>query len=768
VVSTNPTLATPIHPWQYLQKLLQARVLRVKTPTLLQMEAVECGAAALGIILGYYRRIVPLPELRRECGVSRDGSKASNMLKAARNYGLQAKGFKKELKQLQDLHPPYIVFWNFNHFLVVEGFSKQRVYLNDPATGPRHVSLQEFDEGYTGVVLVMEPGEEFTKGGRKPSIILSLWERLQGSAGALVYCMIAGFFLTTIGMAIPVFSQIFVDDILVQQRQHWLRPLLLAMAIAAILQGSLTLLRLRYLRRLKIKLAVGMSSRFLWHILRLPISFYAQRFAGEISYRTTLNDQVADVLSGKLATTAIDAVMVIFYALIMFQYDWVLTLITASFAAVNIITLRWISRQRTDANQRLIQEYGKAAGTSIAALQSIETLKASGLESDFFSRWSGYYTKAINSQQELGTTNQIFSVLPMLMSALSSMFLLVVGGLRVMNGHLSIGMLIAFQVLMQNFQDPVNNLVNFGSNLQELEGNLIRLDDVLNNPIAPQVEQKNTGKREKVKGQGEDSSLLPLPLALSPSSDHSLLPKLQGYVELRNIAFGYSRLEAPLIENFNLSIKPGQRVALVGGSGSGKSTIAKLLSGLYQPWAGEILFDGKPKEQIPHQLLTNSVAMVEQEILLFGGTVRDNLTLWDVTISDKNLMRACEDAAIDNVILSMAGGLDAELIEGAANLSGGQRQRLEIARALVNNPSILIMDEATSALDVETEKIIDENLRRRGCTCIIVAHRLSTIRDCDEIIVLERGKVVQRGTHQQLWQVEGVYSRLIRTEGEAL
>ncbi|WP_026734747.1 NHLP family bacteriocin export ABC transporter peptidase/permease/ATPase subunit [Fischerella sp. PCC 9605] len=770
MVSTNPTLATPIHPWQYLQKLLQARVLRVKTPTLLQMEAVECGAAALGIILGYYRRIVPLPELRRECGVSRDGSKASNMLKAARNYGLQAKGFKKELKQLQDLHPPYIVFWNFNHFLVVEGFSKQRVYLNDPATGPRHVSLQEFDEGYTGVVLVMEPGEEFTKGGRQPSIILSLWERLQGSAGALVYCMIAGFFLTTIGMAIPVFSQIFVDDILVQQRQHWLRPLLLAMAIAAILQGSLTLLRLRYLRRLKIKLAVGMSSRFLWHILRLPISFYAQRFAGEISYRTTLNDQVADVLSGKLATTAIDAVMVIFYALIMFQYDWVLTLITASFAAVNIITLRWISRQRTDANQRLIQEYGKAAGTSIAALQSIETLKASGLESDFFSRWSGYYTKAINSQQELGTTNQIFSVLPMLMSALSSMFLLVVGGLRVMNGHLSIGMLIAFQGLMQNFQDPVNNLVNFGSNLQELEGNLIRLDDVLNNPIAPQVEQRsiNTGKTEKVKGQGEDSSLLPLPLALSPSSDHSLLPKLQGYVELRNIVFGYSRLEAPLIENFNLSIKPGQRVALVGGSGSGKSTIAKLLSGLYQPWAGEILFDGKPKEQIPHQLLTNSVTMVEQEILLFGGTVRDNLTLWDVTISDKNLMRACEDAAIDNVILSMAGGLDAELIEGAANLSGGQRQRLEIARALVNNPSILIMDEATSALDVETEKIIDENLRRRGCTCIIVAHRLSTIRDCDEIIVLERGKVVQRGTHQQLWQVEGVYSRLIRTEGEAL
>ncbi|MEH1770952.1 MAG: NHLP family bacteriocin export ABC transporter peptidase/permease/ATPase subunit [Nostoc sp.] len=757
MVSIKSTLVTPFNPWQYLQKLLPRRSIRVKTPTLLQMEAVECGAAALGIILGYYDRIVPLPQLRRDCGVSRDGSKASNMLKAARSYGLEAKGFKKELKQLQELRPPFIVFWNFNHFLVVEGFRKQRVYLNDPGTGPRHVSLQEFDEGYTGVVLVIEPSAEFTKGGRKPSMILSLWSRLQGAGDALVYSLVAGFFLTVVGLVIPVFSQVFVDDILVQGRQLWLRPLLVGMAIAAILQGSLTLLRLRYLRRLKIKLGVGMSSRFLWHILRLPVSFYAQRFAGEISNRTTLNDQVADVLAGKLATTIIDTFMVVFYALVMVQYDWVLTLMVVSFAGVNVLTLQWISRLRVDANQKLIQEYGKAAGLSIAALQSIETLKASGLESDFFSRWSGYYTKALNSQQELGVTNQTFSVLPTLLSALSSMFLLVVGGLRVMDGHISIGMLIAFQGLMLGFQQPVNNLVNFGTTLQELEGNLIRLDDVLDNPIGEGVGSGEQGSRG-AEGAGEENS------SLSSSSPY-LLPKLQGYVELRNLTFGYSRLEPALIENFNLSIKPGQRVALVGGSGSGKSTIAKLVSGLYESWAGEVCFDGKPRNQIHQQLLTNSVAMVEQEILLFGGTVRDNLTLWDTTVPDKNLMRACQDAAIADVILSMSGGFDAELIEGAANLSGGQRQRLEIARALVNNPSILVMDEATSALDAETEQIIDQNLRRRGCTCIIVAHRLSTIRDCDLIIVLERGKVVQLGTHKELWQVDGVYSRLIRTEG---
>ncbi|BAT55571.1 ABC transporter, transmembrane region [Nostoc sp. NIES-3756] len=729
----------------YLQKLFSVRGKRVKTPTLLQMEAVECGAAAVGIILSYYGQYVPLPELRRECGVSRNGSKASYMVKAAKNYGLQATGYRRDLEELQKLPPPYIVFWNFNHFVVVEGFSGSQVYINDPTSGPRTISIQEFDQAYTGVVLVMSPGPDFVKGGNKPSIISSLWNRLQGSLGALVYAIIAGFFLTIIGLIIPVFSQIFVDDILIQERQHWLRPLLLAIAITTVVQGWLTLLRLRYLRRLKIKLAVTMSSRFLWHILRLPVSFYSQRFAGEISNRINLNDQVAQVLSGQLATTLIDAMMVIFYAIVMVQYDWLLTAIVVAFATINIFTLQKISRQRVDANQRLIQQYGKAAGASIAGLQNIETLKASGLESDFFGRWSGYYTKALNSQQELGVTNQTFLVLPKLLSGLSLMLLLVVGGFRVMDGHLSIGMLVAFQGLMQGFQQPINNLLNFGGTLQELEGNLIRLDDVLNNPIDPQLAKKEIT---------QDIA--------------SAVPKLQGYVELHNLTFGYSPTDPPVIENFHLSIKPGQRVALVGGSGSGKSTIAKLIAGVYQPWEGEIYFDGQARSEVNHELIINSVGMVEQDIQLFGGTVRDNLTLWDGTIPERNLIAACEDAAIADVILSLPGGYDATLAEGAANLSHGQRQRLEIARALVNNPSILILDEATSALDAETEKIIDENLRRRGCTCIIVAHRLSTIRDCDEIIVLQRGEVVQRGRHQELWHQEGVYSQLLRTEGDVV
>ena len=712
-----------------------------------KMEAVECGAASLAIILAYYDRVVPLAELRIECGVSRDGSKASNLILAARRYGMEAEGFKAEhLDQLKEISLPFIVFWNFNHFLVVEGFSKQWVFLNDPATGPRRVSWSEFDEGFTGVVLVMTPGTEFTKGGRKPSVIFALSDRLRGSVGAILYCILAGFLLVLPGLIIPVFSQVFVDEILVENRTEWLRPLILGMIITTIFQGILTLLRLRYLRKLRIKLAVGMSTRFLWHILRLPVRFYAQRYAGEVSNRVSLNNKVAQVLSGQLATTVIDAVMILFYAAVMFAYDGVLTLIGICFSTINGLALQWVARHRVDANMRLVQDWGKAHGVGIAALQSIETLKASALESDFFARWSGHYAKAATAQQDLEVTNQMLGVLPILLSSLTSMLILVVGGWRVIDGNLSIGMLVAFQSLILSFQQPVNTLVDFGTTLQELEGDLNRLDDVLGNSLDPELEIGRWGNGEI---GGRDNFNEPL----------------QGYVELRNVTFGYSHVEPPLIENFCLSLQPGQKLALVGASGSGKSTLSKLISGLYQPWSGEILFDGIPRQEISQDVLASFLSLVEQDIFLFGGTVRDNLTLWDITVPDEQLIKACRDAVIHETVITIPGGYDGELLEGGVNLSGGQRQRLEIARALVKNPAILVMDEATSALDVQTEQMIVENLQQRNCSCILVAHRLSTIRDCDEIIVLERGKVVQRGTHEELWAEGGVYGRLIRSEG---
>ncbi|NEO11618.1 MULTISPECIES: NHLP family bacteriocin export ABC transporter peptidase/permease/ATPase subunit [unclassified Moorena] len=718
---------------------------RVRTPTLIQMEEVECGAASLGIILGYYHRFVPLPELRKVCGVSRDGSKASSVLKAARTYGLTAKGFKKSLENLKTLNPPFIIFWEFCHFLVVEGFGKNCVYLNDPETGPRKLSLEEFSQGYTGIVLVMEPGPEFKKTGKKTSIFSSLKNRLQTSHNSIIFSILVGLILTFPRLIVPMFSQVFVDKILIEDYQDWLRPMLLAMVITAIVQGLLARLQLKVLRRLLVKLSVSMSGQFVWHILRLPVGFYAQRFSGEISDRAQLNDRVADVISGRLATTIIDVIMMGLYALLMFTYDILLTTITILFASFNFIALQYLSRNRTDANISLAQEYGKVAGTAIGGIQSIETIKASGLESDLFTRFAGYYTKALNAQQKLGLQTQILNALPNLLTALATASILLIGGLRVIKGELTIGMLIAYQLLTSSFLKPINELINFGSTLQELEADINRLDDVLQNPIDEEaIRQPNQFAR-----------------AINNDALTSDSFKLQGNVEFRNITFGYNRLESPLVEEFNLIIKPGQRIALVGSSGSGKSTIAKLACGLYVPWEGEILFDGIPRSQIPRAVLANSLAMVEQDIFLFAGTIRENLTLWDTTIPESDLVKSATDAAIHESILFQPKGYDAPLSEGGANLSGGQRQRLEIARALVRNPTILVLDEATSALDAETELIIDRNLRRRGCSCIVVAHRLSTIRDCDEIIVLDRGKVVQRGTHEQLRQETGTYQHLI-------
>lgn len=720
------------------------RFRRARTPTVLQMEMVECGAASLGIILGYFGRFAPLSILRQECGVSRDGSQALNVVKAGKRFGLEARGYRMSVEDLHKVSCPYVIFWNFNHFLVVEGFGRDGVYLNDPATGPRVVSAAEFAESYTGVVLHFKPGPEFQKGGRLPRTWPALLQRLRGSFGAIAYCIGIGLLLVLPGIAIPALSRVFVDEVLVENMADWVRPLILGMLLTAILRALLSAVQMRHLRALKTRLSVIMSSRFMWHALQLRAGFYAQRYAGEISQRVQLNENIANTLSGRLARNAIDVVMIVFYAAVMFQYDISLAAIGIAAAAANLLALRWISRRRVTANMRLTQEWGKLGGVSIAGLQCMETLKASGLESDFFSRWAGYYAKAIRADQDLGIANERLGVVPVLLSSVTSAVILVAGGFRVMNGGFSLGMLVAMQTLMQSFLEPVNGLVNLGSTIQELQGDLTRLDDVLHEAPDPRV-------------------------CASPADgiEADAPPRLRGFLELKNVTFGYDRLNPPLIDNLSLKLEPGNRVAIVGGSGSGKSTIARLICGLYEPWQGEILFDGRPAPVIPRPVLSSSMALVEQDVMLFEGSVRENLTLWDSSVPDADLDRACSDAGIRDVILSLPGGYDADLAEGARNLSGGQRQRIEIARALVSNPSILVMDEATSALDAETEQVVDRNTRKRGCTCVLIAHRLSTIRDCDEIIVLKEGKVVERGTHNHLMEMNGVYAGLISTEGEA-
>jgi NHLM bacteriocin system ABC transporter peptidase/ATP-binding protein len=714
---------------------------RAKTPTVLQMEMVECGAAALGSILAYHGTYVALEELRAVCGVNRDGSKASNMVKAARKYGLVAKGYHKEPAALRDLPMPAIVHWNFNHFVVLEGHYKDNVYLNDPATGPRIVSVQEFDEAFTGVVLTFAKGEDFQPQGKEPSLVKALLPRLAGLEVALVFIVLVSLVLVIPGLLIPAFSRIFVDYYLVAGRSEWMVPLLGGMVLTAVLRSALTWLQQRYLLRLETRLALTNASQLTWHILRLPIEFFNQRGAGDISARIGQNDRIAELLSGQLATALLNVVLIVFYALLMFRYSITLTLIGIGMAALNFLALRMVARRRKDVNQRLVQEQGKLLSITYGSLSQIETIKSSGREADSFATWAGYQAKVFNANQQLGATTQVINVVPFLLSQVTTVLILTVGASLILNGQMTAGILVAFQSLMVSFLMPINQVVGLGTQLQEVDGIVRRLNDVANYEPDPWVQLSETG---------EDSS--------------RPLQKLMGKIEIRNLTFGYSRLAPPLIEDFNLLLEPGMRVALVGGSGSGKSTIARLLAGLYLPWEGQILFDGREREEFPRLVISHSLRIVDQDLFLFEGSIRDNLTMWDRQIPERAIIQAAKDAHIHHDIIAQATGYDHIVQEEGRNFSGGQRQRLEIARTLVSDPSILILDEATSALDPITEKIIDDNLRRRGCTCLIVAHRLSTIRDCDEIIVLDNGQVVERGSHEELWRLGGKYTRLIKAE----
>ena len=710
---------------------------RVKVPTVLQMEATECGAASLAMILAYYGRWLPLEFLRQECGVTRDGSNADNLLKAARRQGCVAKAFAGRSEVLRKKEFPLILFWEFNHFLVLEGFQGDTVFLNDPAMGRRTVPWDEFITSYTGVYMKITPDENFKPEGEPYSIVKTVAAKLREDKWALIFLMVLGLCMIIPGLAVPVMSQIFIDDVFSLKHADWIVKLLIAMFGTMVMLGIMTAMRAAVLTYWQKKLTIADSSGFFWHVLRMPVTFFQQRYAADIASRIQFNESTAEVLSNQAATALLDLLVALFYLLLLFQYSVPLTLIGISISVVDIFVFLYMRRRQTDLIMRIQQDASKAYGVLMSGLMMVESIKANGSEGDLFAKWAGYAAKASVATQEMKLWTMKVKLLPLLLGGLNSALIMTVGGFSIMEGIMTAGIYTAFNNLIAKFHEPVQKLLSLGNVLQNTEMQMRRLDDVrryktdsLNYPDENQT-VSFTGNR------------------------------LSGELTLKDVSFGYSPLDPPLIEHFDLHLEPGRWAAVVGSSGSGKSTLAKLVAGLYEEWSGEILFDGVKRREIPRPVIVNSLATVDQDVFQISGTVRQNISMFDKSVPSADIVQAAQDACIHDDIIQLQGGYDAEVSEGGLNFSGGQRQRLEIARALAFNPSLLILDEATSAIDPMTEQKCLENIRRRGCTCLIVAHRLSTIREADEIIVLERGKVAERGTHRELISHDGPYRRLI-------
>ena len=714
----------------------------VSVPSILQMEGTECGAASLAMIFAYYGSWIPLERMRQECGVSRDGSKASRIVMAGRRMGMDTKGFRRKADDLPQVKMPAIIHWEFNHFVVLEGISGGYAYISDPARGKRRIPWDEFKSSYTGIVITAEPGKDFKPEGKPYSIVAAVADKLREDKWAMILMMLIGLALIVPGLASPVFGQIFMDDIISMKHPDWMFKLSLAMLLSIVLLLVLNSLRAAVLTQWQRKLTIADSSRFFWHTLRLPMQFFQQRYAAEIASRIPMNEEVASTLTSSAATAVLDLLVAIFYLLLLLQYSVPLTIIGVGFSLLNVLVFKVLRKKITELNMQIRQASGKEYGTLMNGLSIIESIKANGTEGDFFSKWAGYHAKAKRSEQDAQLWGLCRTVLPTFFGGINTALILTVGGFSIIEGVMTVGIFTGFQNLMGSFQAPLNKLVELGNTLQTTEMQMNSLNDVYRYPI-DKLNYADEGKEYSYKGKHLNGDLL-----------------------LRGVTFGYSPQDPPILENFDLHVEPGRWAAIVGFSGSGKSTLAKIVTGIYKEWSGDVLFDGASRAEIPRAVIVSSLASVDQDVFMISGTVEQNIALFDDSISRADIVQAAKDACIHEDIMKMEGAYSAQVREGGSNFSGGQRQRLEIARALAVNPSILVLDEATSALDPVTEKRVMDNIRRRGCTCFIVAHRLSTIRDCDEIVVLDRGKVVERGTHREMIRHEGPYWKLVAKQEE--
>jgi len=714
-----------------------AMVRRQRTPTVLQHEVSECGAACLGMVLAHFGRWVPLEELRHATAVNRDGTKASNIVRAAKLYGLAAKGFTRKPDEIATMAMPVIVFWNFNHFITIEGLNGDKVWINDPATGPRSITASEFDEGFTGVVLSFEPTPEFKPGGVAPSIVKNLADRLQHVRGGLTAIVLAGFLLLVPGLLLPGIQRAFTDFYLIAKMQSWLWWILAGLVALALTRATMVLLQQHLMARLQLRLGVTSNGQLLWHILHLPTAYFAQRNAGEIANRTTTADRLTGLLSGSVGFALVNLLTIAVYAIVMLTYSPRLAFLVAAFAVVNLSLLMWMMRFLTDLHRRSLQDDARLQGMLVQGFANLDNYRASGTEDLFFRRWAGAHAKMVSAEQDMNRWRRLLNNAPVLLNSVAGIAIVLLGGFSVMEGVISIGMLVAFQTLSQSFNAPVASFIGIGAQLQETHGYADRIGDVMRQPADPMLE---AGRKV------------------------GALPKFSGRIDVDSVSFSYSPVTPPLINDLSVSIAPGARIGIVGGSGSGKSTLGRLMVALTFPQGGEIRLDGVSLKEIDNTALRTTVGYVDQTTTLISGTIRDNLTLWDSSVPDERIVAATKDAAVHDVIASRPSAYDTRLSENGGNFSGGERQRLAIARALVSEPSLIVLDEAMSALDAISEQAIIDNIRRRGCTCILIAHRISAVRDCDEILVLDRGQIVERGRHETLLAAGGPYSKLVSSQ----
>ena len=713
---------------------------RAKVPVVMQMEALECGAASLAMVMAYYGKWVPLEQVRLDCGVSRDGSNAKNILVAARSYGFEAQGYRCELDSIRSsMSYPCIIHWNFNHFVVLDGFKGNYAYINDPARGEVKVTMEDFDASFTGICLAIQPGKDFVPGGKPKSMLQFVRSRLKGAGIAVAFVLLSTVIGYLFSMINPVFTGFFMDRLLTGENRELLIPFLGLLALMGAAQVASAWIQAVYSLKINGKMAIVGSSTYMWKVLRMPMEFFSQRMAGDILQRQGTNASIASVLVNTFTPLLLNTIMMIFYLVVMLRYSVMLTMVGVVTIMLNLLVSQIISAKRVNITRVQMRDAGKLASATVSGIQMVETIKASGAENGYFQKWAGYQASVNTQNVKYMHINYYLGMIPSLLSSFATAAVMVLGVWLTMQGRFSLGSIMIFQGFLSSFMAPAMTLISAGQTIQEMRTEMERVEDVMQYPTDPNYSDE----------------------PLKEDADYS---KLSGAVELKDVTFGYSRLGKPLIQNFSMSMKPGSRVAFVGTSGCGKSTLSKLISGLYQPWSGEILYDGKHISEIDRSVFTGSLAVVDQDITLFEDTIANNIKMWDDSIEDFEMILAARDAQIYDDIMARDGGFEGRLTEGGKDLSGGQRQRLEIARVLAQDPSIIIMDEATSALDAKTEYELVKAVKDRGITCIVIAHRLSTIRDCDEIIVLDKGVVVERGTHEQLYAKGGYYTELIASD----